>query len=136
RRELTLAIQLASVDPGHVPVDGLADWRNQLRLLARHLRIGEELVLEDVAEEQRLAEGSAGIEGHPRSLTHPAESSRNSPPSGRLDRFGHDGFRLVDDALQVHLVAEAFGVDLVDVLGSRGPSCEPAVLRDDLDAAD
>ena len=118
RRELTVAIQLAPVDPGHVPVDGLADRRNQLGLVSRHLRVGEELVLEDVAEEQRLAEGSAGVEGHPRSLTHPADSSRNSPRSDRLDRFRHDGFRLVDDALQVRLVAEAFRVDLVDVLGT------------------
>src|SRR5439155_6769515 len=64
------------------------------------------------------------------------DSSRNSPRSDSLDRFRHDGFRLVDDALQVRLVAEAFRVDLVDVLRAGRTGREPAVLRDDLEAAD
>lgn len=34
------------------------------------------------------------------------------------------------------VAAETLGVDFVDVLGTRGPGGEPAVLRDDLDAAD
>src|SRR5690606_9837476 len=43
------------------------------------------------------------------------------------------GFRL--DALQVRLAFEAFGVDLVDVLGAGWPRGEPAVIGDHLQSA-
>ena len=44
------------------------------------------------------------------------------------------GFR--DDGVEVGLVAEALGVDLVDVFGAGGPGGEPAVRGDDLQPAD
>src|SRR3954471_21825945 len=56
--------------------------------------------------------------------------------AGRAQRFGDDRLRLVHDRVQVRLVAEALRVDLVDVLGARGPRCEPAVRGHDLEAAD
>src|SRR6185437_10178498 len=52
------------------------------------------------------------------------------------DRGVDDLLRLVEQALQVGLVLEAFGVDLVDRLGTRGARSEPAVGGDRLDAAD
>src|SRR3984893_9963432 len=51
-------------------------------------------------------------------------------------RFGDDGLGLVDDALEMRLVPEALGVDFVDVFGARWTGGKPAVLRDDLQAAD
>ena len=42
---------------------------------------------------------------------------------------GDDLLGFGDDGVQVGLVAEALGVDLVDVLGAGGPGGEPAALR-------
>src|SRR5207302_7411919 len=79
RRKLALAVQLPRVDAAHVPVDRLADRRDQLGLVARHFGIGKELVLEDLAEKQGLTEGRVRIEGHPRILTQRA-NLRAKPP--------------------------------------------------------
>src|ERR1700748_1397693 len=54
----------------------------------------------------------------------------------RADRPVDDRLRFLQDALQVLSAAEALGVDLVDVLGARGPRRVPAALGADLDAAD
>ncbi len=43
--------------------------------------------------------------------------------------IGDDLLGFGDDGVQVVLVAEALGVDLVDVLGAGGPRGEPAALR-------
>ena len=47
-----------------------------------------------------------------------------------------DFLRLAHDGVQVGLVLETLGVDLVDVLGAGGPGREPAACGDDLQAAD
>lgn len=39
-------------------------------------------------------------------------------------------------ASQVHVADEALRIDLVEILGARGASGEPAVLRSHLDAPD
>src|SRR5215210_8683758 len=44
--------------------------------------------------------------------------------------------RLAEDALQPLLAVEALRVDLVDVLRTRRPRREPAMLGDDLEPAD
>ena len=51
-------------------------------------------------------------------------------------RAGHHLPRFADEGLQVALTPEALGVDLVDVLGAGWPGGEPAVVGDDLQAAD
>ncbi len=48
----------------------------------------------------------------------------------------HDLPCVAQQGLQVLLVAEAFGVDLIDGLRAGRPCCEPAVCRDDLQTAD
>ncbi len=53
-------------------------------------------------------------------------------PSSR-QCVGDDHLRLGDDGLEVVLVAEALGVDLVDVLGPGGPRGEPTAGFDTLD---
>src|SRR5882757_2617665 len=46
------------------------------------------------------------------------------------------GLRVVLDLPQMILTAKTFRIDLVDVLGARGPRGEPAVVGRDLDAAE
>ena len=46
-----------------------------------------------------------------------------------LQGVGDDLLGFVDDGVEVSLVAEALGVDLVDVLGAGRPGREPAALR-------
>src|SRR5215831_20233217 len=48
----------------------------------------------------------------------------------------HHLLGLGKDGLQVSLVLEALGIDLVDGLGSRRARCEPAVARHDLQTLD
>ena len=62
------------------------------------------------------------IFGPATSPTPPATPSRSAAPRRRC--------------LQVRWVAEALGIDLVDVLRAGGPGGEPAVLGDDFQAAD
>src|SRR5262245_52024548 len=57
-------------------------------------------------------------------------------PRGLSDRRGHDPLCLADDRVQVGLVLEALGVELVDVLGAGRPGREPATGRHDLQPAD
>ena len=60
-------------------------------------------------------------------------SSKSSVPAQRL---ADDLLRLADDGVEVGLVLEALGVDLVDVLGARRPGREPAAGRHHLQPAD
>ena len=53
-----------------------------------------------------------------------------------VEGFAYDFLGVGLYLLQMVLTAEAFGVDLVDVLGAGGPGGEPAALGDHLDAAD
>src|SRR5581483_5460782 len=62
----------------------------------------------------------------------PFLASRSCPG----DRGGDDLAGLVLDGGQVLGAAEGLGVQLVDVLGARGPGGEPARRGDDLEAAD
>src|SRR5262249_52317781 len=48
---------------------------------------------------------------------------------------GHDLVGLGDDAVQVDLVAETLGVNLVDVLGAGGPRGKPTTPGNDLEPA-
>ena len=54
----------------------------------------------------------------------------------RAQGVGDDTLGLGDDGIQVGLVAEALGVDLVDILGAGGTRGEPAGFGNDLEAAD
>src|SRR5215212_8748831 len=60
--------------------------------------------------------------------------------SGRRPGLGQgasdDLLGLLDDGVEVGPVLEALGVDLVQVLGARGPRGEPAVGADHLEATD
>src|ERR1700722_6219364 len=56
--------------------------------------------------------------------------------SGARERRIDDVLRLGDQFVQVVLVVEALGIDLVDIFSPRGPPGEPTAARDDLDAAD
>ena len=47
----------------------------------------------------------------------------------------HNLLRFRHDRVQVGLVLKALRVDLIDILGSRGPRREPATGRDNLQAA-
>src|SRR5665213_1090243 len=53
-----------------------------------------------------------------------------------LERTVDRGLRLALDLPEMILAAETFRVDLVDLLGARGPCGEPAVVGDHLDAAE
>src|SRR5437868_1002663 len=74
---------------------------------------------------------------------HP-ESRRTASPrvililclAAPTNHTAHQRLRVFLDAAQMLFADEAFGVDLVDVLGAGGAGGEPAVLRHDLDAAD
>ena len=48
----------------------------------------------------------------------------------------HDLLSFAHDSVQVSLIFEALRIDLVDVLGARGPGREPAVVGHNLEAAD
>src|SRR5690348_5122760 len=61
---------------------------------------------------------------------------RTALPVPSRNRAVHDLLGFGEDRVEVLPVAKALRVDLVDVLGSRWPCREPAVFRDDLDAAD
>src|ERR1700722_9813559 len=54
----------------------------------------------------------------------------------RGERVAHNRLRLGENGEQVMIAAETLGVDLVDILRSRGPCREPGVLGDDLETAD
>src|SRR5690606_38451110 len=66
-----------------------------------------------------------------------ADMTVTSGCGGRALQGGVDGrLRILQQLLQVTVVAEAFGVDLVDVLGPRRARREPATGGDHLDATD
>src|SRR5207244_2687163 len=75
--------------------------------------------------------GTASCVGCPRNSPETPRNSESQSEGG-----GDDGFGLVEDLLQMRLVAEALGVDLVHVLGPGRPGREPAVLCYDLQPAD
>src|ERR1039457_919056 len=52
------------------------------------------------------------------------------------ERIAHNHLRFGEDLAQMIIAAEALRVGLVDVLGPGGTRRAPAVLRDDLQAAD
>ena len=64
----------------------------------------------------------------------PVHAAESAPHRG--EGLPEDRVRVLLDATEVIGTAEALGVDLVDVLGPRRAGREPAVLGDDLDAAD
>ena len=55
---------------------------------------------------------------------------------GSGEGVGDDVLGFVDDAFEVGFVAEAFGVDLVEIFGAGGAGGEPAGFGDDLEASD
>ena len=61
---LAEAIELRRVHRGEVFRNRVDQGADGLLLLGVHLRIREELILEDLAEEERLAETRLWIEGH------------------------------------------------------------------------
>ena len=65
---LARAVEARGVDARHVLAGGLDDLAHGLSRVRVHLRIREELILEDVAEEERLSEARLRVEGHARSV--------------------------------------------------------------------
>src|ERR1019366_7542724 len=70
----------------------------------------------------------------------PIQSCRvaSDPPClpSRPKSFVHDRLRLLHDATQVILPTKAFHINLVDILGARGPRGEPAAFCNDLYPSD
>src|SRR5689334_23115314 len=54
----------------------------------------------------------------------------------RGQRLVHHRLRLADNRVEMRLVLEAFGVELVDGLGPGGPRREPTAPGDDFNAVD
>src|SRR5689334_9050648 len=61
---------------------------------------------------------------------------RSKSPQLLSSNLRQRGLCLALDALEVRLVAEAFSIELVDVLGAGGTRSEPAIFGLDLDAAE
>src|SRR5579872_1997671 len=91
------------------------------------------LVKPSISEPRRKVK-SARARGEWGNETGP--SIRDSPLTIRLSHLRQRRLRLALDPLEMRLVAEAFGIELVDVLGARGPCGEPAMVGLDLDAAE